>query len=148
LNSTPRHHPVVLVIDDNAADRYVLRMALHQSRVPGLTVLTDDGSTAIDRCRCSGIDPQFDVPEVIFLDLNLGLVSGFDVLKAIRANPCLDATVVVIVSGSEHLKDIAQCYRMNANAYMFKISDVNEMMKHVGTALTFWYRRRLTESDV
>jgi len=105
LNFAGQLDRVVLVIDDNAADVYLLKMAIYSSGVPNLRVITDNGSKAIEICRAAGTHPNSTVPDAVFLDLSLGDLSGFDVLACIRQNAHLDSTPVLIISGSEHPKD-------------------------------------------
>ena len=128
----------MLVIDDNPADVCLLKMAVYSVGVPNLKVITDNGSTALELCSSAGSHPNNAVPDVVFLDLNLGQLSGFDVLECIRQNPHLDSTAVVIVSGSEHPKDIALSYQLNANAYMLKADNIEHWFQHIHAALKFW----------
>ena len=129
---------MVLVIDDNPGDVYLLKMALYSTGVPNLTVMTDNGLKAVELCRGAGSDPNNIVPDIVFLDLHLQPTNSFDVLDSIRHNPFLDSTAVVIVSGSDNPNEVALCFELKANAFMLKLSNIEEWCAQIHAALRFW----------
>jgi CheY-like chemotaxis protein len=86
--------PVVLVVDDDADARAILAQYLATT---GCRVMF--ASSGIDALRMA----RELMPAMIFLDLRLPRISGFDVLRIIRSDETLRETPVVIVSvaGSE-----------------------------------------------
>jgi CheY-like chemotaxis protein len=59
---------------------------------------------------------------VILLDLNLPLVSGFEVLKWLRQQPPYEALPVVVFSSSARGEDQQKATELGANAYVQKPS--------------------------
>jgi CheY-like chemotaxis protein len=89
LETTPRR---VLVIDDNAYAADTLGLILghwgHEVRV------AYDGA--------SGIAAFADFrPEVVFLDIEMPTMNGFEVARALRARPDFDGVVLVALSGHD-----------------------------------------------
>lgn len=81
--------PSVLIIDDDAQDRTWLQQILKRE---GYNIeMVADGVQALDRCRTRRYD-------VILLDIMLPDVSGWDILRSVRAQGPNQNTPVVVVS--------------------------------------------------
>ncbi|BBK36946.1 hypothetical protein STAQ_20240 [Allostella sp. ATCC 35155] len=80
----------VLVIDDDPMARYVLRHALGEGDIA--VVEAEDGAAGLAAARAVH-------PAIIFLDLRMPGLSGFDVLECLAADPgTADIPVVVLTS--------------------------------------------------
>ena len=83
----------VLIVDDSEADRYVLRQHLRK-----LPVIITEEATGI-----SGIRKARDLhPDLIFLDLTMPEMTGFEVLDELKRLP-ETAAIPVIIATSRHL---------------------------------------------
>ena len=71
----------VLIVDDNELDRYILRRQLTKIGVESI-IEKDDGSTALeflqDYDKNAMLYPDEFPPVVIFLDINMPKLNGFD----------------------------------------------------------------------
>ncbi|WP_426359117.1 response regulator [Pseudocolwellia sp. HL-MZ19] len=101
----------VLIVDDNELDRYILRRQLTKIGVESI-IEKDDGSTALeflnDYDKNAMLYPDEFPPVVIFLDINMPKVNGFDFLKefsTMRTRNELASIVVCMYSSSERLED-------------------------------------------
>lgn len=103
-----------------------------------------DGCEAVDLCRSLGTGAT--APDLVLLDLNLGCCTGFDVLAAIRSNPHLRSTPVLVVSTSQHRGDILRAYELCADGYMFKSADVEESFNNLRRAVKFYVRPRIRKA--
>jgi two-component system cell cycle response regulator DivK len=59
-------------------------------------------------------------PDIIFLDLNLPRVSGFDILRQIRADERLHKTLVVAVTAYGSRADLARCMAVGFDGFITK----------------------------
>jgi diguanylate cyclase (GGDEF)-like protein/PAS domain S-box-containing protein len=106
--------PVVLVVDDERTNREILSRMLVQS---GYDVLTsDNGESALDR-----IEEQ--LPDLILLDVNMPGISGFDVLKSIRARYRDTELPVLIVTADTERDSVVNAFHAGANDYITKPLD-------------------------
>jgi archaellum biogenesis ATPase FlaH/CheY-like chemotaxis protein len=81
--------PRVLVVDDEAHVREVLRRALSQWGYE--VVLAENGSDALEKFTQTR-------PEVVLLDITMPVMNGFEALKRIRQSPYGATTPVVLVT--------------------------------------------------
>jgi len=100
-----------LIVDDNELDRYILRRQLKKIGVDNI-IEKDDGSTALeflhDYDKNASLYPEEFPPVVIFLDINMPKINGFDFLKefsTMRTRSELASVVVCMYSSSERLED-------------------------------------------
>jgi len=104
--------PTILVIEDNVADRELLRYALDDLGEPYRFEVLPDGEAAlafIDDHR-SGRH-QHD-PCVILLDLHLPKYNGIEVLTAIRVEPVLNHIQVFVLTSDASPADRAQIAKL------------------------------------
>ncbi len=70
-------------------------------------------------------------PAVIFLDLKMPGLNGFQVLEWIDEQQLHDRWDVIVLSGSDQAVDIQQALRMGAKAYLVKpptVDDIRECL--------------------
>jgi len=70
---------------------------------------------------------QKEKPQVIFLDLSMPGLSGFEVLKFLQRDPELISIPVVIVSSADQTQVKRQAYKGGAAAYLTKPVEIGQM---------------------
>ncbi|WP_227270790.1 response regulator [Roseobacter weihaiensis] len=102
----------VLIVDDNEMDRYLLRRNLAKCSFEIATFEVADGQSAIEyfeeRNLRSQREPDRYPPLIIFLDINMPRVDGFEFLERfneIRAANELESTVIVMFTSSPRQED-------------------------------------------
>jgi two-component system response regulator len=78
------------------------------------------------------------MPAVVMLDLKLPKLSGFDVLKRIRANPSTQAVPVVVLTSSSEDEDMLRSYELGANSYVRKPVEFSAFAHAVGQLGIYW----------
>lgn len=75
---------------------------------------------------------QSDAPDVILLDINMPHKNGFEVLKLVRENPTTEKwQPVIIVSARSELNDIRNSYNLEADHYIAKPCQMNDVLKAI-----------------
>jgi CheY-like chemotaxis protein len=59
-------------------------------------------------------------PLLILLDLNLPDMTGVDILQAVKSNPHLRRSPVVILTTTDDQREIQRCYDLGCNVYITK----------------------------
>ncbi len=117
----------VLIIDDSPDAIAVAKARL--AREEGLEILTADGGHA-------GLDiARRVVPDLVLLDLAMPDLSGFEVLRALKADPALCSVPVIFLSGSGSIEEKVRGLDMGAVDYVTKPFDAVELRARVRAAL-------------
>ncbi len=104
----------VLIVDDAEASASALELAC--AAVPGISVSTV--SSALDAVRILR-DPASSVCAV-FTDIRMPRMTGFDLIRFIRADPRLAATPVIVVTADTDPDTPTLSATLGANAYFSK----------------------------
>ena len=113
----------VLVIDDEPAVRDVLKRILQQSGY--IVTCAVDGREALELVHAGG------APDLIILDLNMPVMSGFEVLSAMRVNPKWEKIPVIVMSGTKGFS----AGHLGVIACIEKPFDIEDVRATVGAAL-------------
>jgi CheY-like chemotaxis protein len=133
--------PGVLIVDDDEDYLFVARRAIERAKLHADVRVTRDGDEAL---RVLGLKPGGVEPEaphtvvVVLLDLRLPGLSGFDVLRQIRADERTRELPVVMVSTSNLPDEVAKCYALGANSYVVKRMDTECPGGYVADAARYW----------
>ncbi|MFT7684960.1 MAG: DNA-binding NtrC family response regulator [Candidatus Azotimanducaceae bacterium] len=115
----------MLVVDDDIAICGFCENAL--SRIPNLTVTTESRSkTALKLCGSGKFD-------IVLSDLNMGDISGVDILKKVKENN--PHTPVIIMTGYPSLDNSVECLRLGAADYVLKPLMLQDLLSTVARVL-------------
>ena len=110
--------PVVLLVEDSSDDAYFFKRALKRTGLECSCVHVWDGRSAIEFLEQAFRGP--DLPQVVFLDLKLPVLNGFEVLEWLRQQSVPKKPKVVVLSGSDQDSDKAQAAELGASGYLVK----------------------------
>lgn len=129
----------ILFADDSVAHVQIAREALADSDVVAHRLsVAWTGADALDRIFRR---PPYEAerrPDLLLLDLDLPIVSGLDVLAAVKADPKARAIPVVVLTRAPRPEDLAACYSLGANSvvdYPIPLEALAETFRRV---VTYW----------
>src|SRR3989338_7896953 len=118
------HPPIkVLLVDDSLAIRHSARQILEEAGCQ--ITLAEDGFDAL--CRVAALRP-----DIIFMDIMMPDLDGFQACALIRSRPEFGAIPVVLVSANDGVLDRARAELAGARRYIlkpFRKSDLLEAIK-------------------
>jgi DNA-binding NtrC family response regulator len=106
----------ILIADDEPAARFGLRKALAQADYELLEA--PDGAAALEAI-------QSQLPDLVFLDLNMPGLEGRDVLK--RLGPATRDCEIVIVTANDSVAAAVECLHLGAADYVTKPYEVEQL---------------------
>ncbi|MFD9026878.1 SpoIIE family protein phosphatase [Streptomyces parvulus] len=130
---------LILVVDDDPTNRYVLATTLERG---GHRVTTaEDGTRALELLRTAG-----ELPEIAIVDVRLPDMTGFEVCERIKENPGTAAMPVINISASAISADdrTRGLYR-GADAYLVEPIAPGELLATVTATLRYARARRRAE---
>jgi two-component system, chemotaxis family, response regulator Rcp1 len=129
----------ILLVEDNAADAHLTLTALRDARVSNEVHVVADGEEALAFLKHEGPHVDAPRPDLVFLDLSLPKVDGYQVLEAMKADPVLRRIPVVAISGSRREVDIARAYDAQISAYLIKPTGVDEYFAAIRSLKELWF---------
>lgn len=106
--------PKVLIADDEPHIRYLLELTIEELEADGVELLTaDNGETALEIIRA-------EKPEIVFLDVMMPKMSGFDVCNAVKNDPDLSDTYIALLTAKGQEFDKQKGQDAGADIYMTK----------------------------
>jgi len=139
------NEPLILLVEDDADDEELARVALERSPIPHRLQVVRDGAEALDRLFqhagfVQGERETEPTPRLILLDLKLPKMNGLEVLELIRHDERTKLVPVVVFTSSAEERDLSESYRRGANAYIRKPVDFREYKQLIADVSTFWIR--------
>jgi CheY-like chemotaxis protein len=107
----------ILLVEDDVVDVLTVRRAFQRSRIANPLFVAGDGIEALERLRGDAMPGG---RRLVLLDLNLPRMSGIEFLHALRDDPALAATPVVVLTTSNDEGDRVRAYDLNVAGYLLK----------------------------
>jgi two-component system, OmpR family, alkaline phosphatase synthesis response regulator PhoP len=113
----------ILIVDDEVHIRILMEQTLEDLEDAGVTLLTAcDGAAALATI-------QSERPNLVFLDVMMPHMNGFEVCQAVKADADLQGTYIVILTAKGQEFDINQGQAVGADRYMTKPFDPDEVLQ-------------------
>ncbi len=130
----------ILLVEDEAADACLVKLALRESDVSSRLHHVQDGSEALAFLRRQ--TPNFASaprPHLVLLDLNMPRMNGREFLKHLRADNGFTDIPVVVFSTSEYERDKESCFALGANDFVTKPVDIDAFIAAVKGIERRWF---------
>lgn len=131
----------VLLVDDDPTTNYLNHKLLTQLNVADQVLMALNGREALAAVHTHCQPASATCPNLILLDVNMPLMSGFEFLAAYRQLPVAQqqATVVVMLTTSLHPRDVTRAQQLAIDGFLTKpltAAKVQEIMQaHFATTL-------------
>jgi CheY-like chemotaxis protein len=114
---------VILLVEDSPDDVFFFRRAIQKSAVPAVIHVATDGLEAMDYLLNKGRFADataHPAPDIMFLDLKLPNVNGFEVLEWMRQQSASPRPPVVVLTSSNQPADREQATELGALLFLTK----------------------------
>lgn len=114
---------MILIVDDYEDDARLLQIALTNAGIFNPTRIAFSAEEAITYLK--GVPPFskrviYPLPSVIFVDLKLTGMDGFELLRSMRTRDELKSCFIVVLSGAGDMVSIQAAYALGANSFLVK----------------------------
>ena len=122
----------VLIIDDNATNRRILREMLQRWRMrPQAATSGQEGLQMLEQATAAG-DPF----RLIICDEQMPVMSGLEVAERIRGNPLLRNATIMMLTSSDQAASATKCRSMGVESYLVKPIKPAEMLVMIRRTIT------------
>ena len=130
----------ILVIDDDAADRDLIRYAFEGGKRVNPLHEVSDGAEALAFLRREPPFQDAPRPDLMLLDLNMPGMSGQEFLARLKQEaPELRRIPVAVMTTSDAHTDILRSYDLGANCYVTKPVGFDQLRKIAKGLEDFWF---------
>jgi len=119
-----------LIVDDDPEDQDIFEMAVMDVD-PGIKLLkTNNGAAAME--LLNSLEPV-ELPDLVFLDLNMGQMDGRECLQEIKRSDTLQHLPVIIYTTSSDPRDVRELTNGGAAQFVTKPTSLAELVEILRT---------------
>lgn len=130
----------ILLVDDDSVDVMNVQRAFKKGHVRSHLFIATDGHEALKMLRDGSLPTQ---NRLILLDLNMPRMNGLEFLRALRADPELCHTPVVVLTTSNDDRDRTQSYAHHVAGYLVKPVQSPAFVELMAALDAYWTRVEL-----
>ena len=133
---------IILIADDDAEDRMLVKEALEESRLTNQMQFVENGEELMDYLRNHGKysdKAKYPTPGLILLDLNMPKKDGREALKEIKTDDHLRLIPVVVLTTSKAEEDILRTYDLGVSSFITKPVTFVALVDVMKTLSKYWF---------
>ncbi|MBF0394255.1 MAG: response regulator, partial [Alphaproteobacteria bacterium] len=130
----------ILLVEDEPGDIDLIKIALAEGRFICRVTTAMNGVEAMDVLnKAPGLHDNAPTPDLVLLDLNMPLMNGKEVLKAMKADPQLARIPVVVLTTSDVERDVLASYDLGAAGFVTKPLDMEQLFRAIHGVEEYWF---------
>ena len=125
----------ILLVEDDEVDVMNVQRAFERNHLTNSLFVAGNGLEALDMLRGNALPKE---RRLVLLDLNMPKMNGIEFLEALRADPELSSTPVVVLTTSNDDQDKLDAYNLNVAGYLLKPVTFNSFCERMATLDKYW----------
>jgi len=117
----------ILIVEDNSDMADMIQMTLDHWGYDSITA--ENGKEAVDMA-------DYQLPDLVLLDIMLPNMDGFEAARLIRQNPKSHSISILAVTAKAFPKDREECLKNGCNDYLAKPFTLEELASKIEKLLT------------
>ncbi|MCW2118129.1 response regulator [Flavobacterium sp. 7A] len=123
----------ILLIEDDEIEVMKFNRVVSKLKLNHKIIEANNGEEAIEILKTKDI-----VPDIIVLDLNMPKINGIEFLGILKADEYLKYIPIIILSTSNHQKDLLECYRIGIAGYVIKPLKYEDYVERITKLVEYW----------
>lgn len=119
LAESGKNEVTILLVDDDPGHLRLIEKNLRRASLTNPIVKVEDGQAALDYLDSRDGDQNL----LMLLDLNMPVLSGYQVLARLRADNRTKRIPVIILTTTNDPREVDRCYDLGCNVYVTKPVD-------------------------
>ncbi|RAK70017.1 response regulator [Hymenobacter edaphi] len=114
--------PCILLVDDDQTTNYLNRLLLKRLAVADELLTAQNGLEALQMLQAHHQRPELNEPVLVFLDVKMPVMDGFEFLQAYEQLPAAHKaeTVIVMLTTSLHPQDVERMQQLKIAGFLNK----------------------------
>ena len=121
-----KHKPRILIIDDNASFRELLRIMLSNE---GYAVEVAEDAVEGGKAMLSA------QPDLVICDIDMPFMDGLELLSALRTDPSTASLKVILLSGRKDIETLTKAEQFGALDYLIKPVTRERLLESINACL-------------
>jgi signal transduction histidine kinase len=117
----------ILLVEDNKVNVLVAKAMLEKMEL--VVTVAENGEAALAKLSeayDAGLNPVFDL---VFLDIQMPVMDGFETIKHIRENPHYEGLPVIALTAHAFAEEIQKCFEHGMNGHLAKPIDIHALQQ-------------------
>ncbi|MDR2440424.1 MAG: response regulator [Planctomycetaceae bacterium] len=117
----------ILLVEDNKVNIMVAKAMLEKMDLA--VTVAENGEVALAKLSEayeSGLNPVFDL---VFLDIQMPVMDGFETIKHIRSNPHYEGLPVIALTAHAFVEEIQKCFDSGMDGHLAKPIDIHSLQQ-------------------
>jgi CheY-like chemotaxis protein len=124
----------ILLVDDDSIDVMNVKRAFAKNNLTNPIHEAKNGIEALELLRRGALPAR----RLVLLDLNMPRMNGLEFLRALRADPVLRSTSVVVLTTSNEDRDKVAAYDLNVAGYLLKPVTFTSFVDLMASLNKYW----------
>ena len=131
---------VILLAEDNPADKMLFEVGLRGSRLEAELHWVKDGVHVMEFLSCSGEYADTPKPDIAILDLNMPRKDGRQIVEAIKSSNEHKDILTIVLTTSDAATDKKSCYDLGADKFMIKPLEFTGIQEIIRQIEKLWFK--------
>ncbi len=132
------HSIDVLLLEDEAADAYLVKVALKENKALVRLHHVLDGREGMGFLQKNGDYSNAPRPDLILLDLNMPGMNGYEFLAFVKSDDSFKSIPIVVLTTSDVESDIVCVYQLGAASYITKPTGMDSFISMIDKLSDYW----------
>lgn len=129
----------ILLVEDDKVDVMNVQRSFKKAKIANPIFVAGNGLEALAILKNESADVQMPKSRrLILLDLNMPKMGGIEFLKALRKDPLLRRTPVIVLTTSDQERDRVEAYDLNVAGYVLKPVTFSNFAEVMSTLNRYW----------
>ena len=128
----------ILLIEDDQIEVIKLKRAIDKLGLEHNILEAQNGEDALEILKIGA-----NLPDIIFLDLNMPKINGLEFLKILKSDQTLRYIPTIILTTSNNRNDVKACYEIGVAGYILKPLKYDDYVNKLDKTLSYWCENEL-----
>ncbi len=125
----------ILLVEDDVVDVMNVKRAFERNHILNPLHVASDGIEGLELLRGALRSAE---RLIVLLDINMPRMNGIEMLRALRADPDLRTTPVVVLTTSNDDRDRIEAYNLNVAGYLLKPVTFSNFVELTAALNKYW----------